>query len=61
MEDQEALKVALRKASSKAVQAKMDLHDLSEELPVGWERILEVARTTHEAYAELDRLKKQAQ
>lgn len=58
MEDQESLKAALRKASSRAVQAKMDLHDLSEELPVGWERIMEVAQATKDAYAELDRLRK---
>ncbi len=58
MEDQETLKLALRKASSRAVQAKMDLHDLSEELPIGWERIMEVAQATKEAHAELDRLRK---
>lgn len=29
--------------SSQAVQAKLDLHDLSEELPTNWERIPEVA------------------
>lgn len=58
MEDQETLKLALRKASSRAVQAKMDLHDLSEELPIGWERIMEVAQATQDAYAELDRLRK---
>ncbi|MBK8800922.1 MAG: hypothetical protein IPN71_02485 [Fibrobacteres bacterium] len=58
MEDLETLKLALRKASSRAVQAKMDLHDLSEELPIGWERIMEVAQATKDAYAELDRLRK---
>ncbi|MBK9576488.1 MAG: hypothetical protein IPO40_05395 [Fibrobacteres bacterium] len=58
MEDQETLKLALRKASSRAVQAKMDLHDLSEELPIGWERIMEVAQATKDAYTELDRLRK---
>ena len=35
-----------KKLSSKAVQAKMDLHDLSEELPTNWERIPEVAQKT---------------
>lgn len=58
MEDQESLKASLRKASSRAVQAKMDLHDLSEELPMGWERIMEVAQATKDAYAELERLRK---
>jgi hypothetical protein len=31
----------------------MDLHDLSEELPTGWDRIPEVARVAHEAHAAL--------
>jgi hypothetical protein len=31
----------------------MDLHDLSEELPVNWERIPEVARVAHEAHVAL--------
>lgn len=52
-EDIEALKAELRKLNARATQAKMDLHDLSEELPVGWERIPEVARVAHEAHAAL--------
>jgi hypothetical protein len=47
------LKAELKRLSAKATQAKMDLHDLSEELPVDWERIPEVARRAHEAFAEL--------
>ncbi len=43
MKTVEALKLEIKKLSSQAVQAKMDLHDLSEELPTGWERIPEVA------------------
>lgn len=31
----------------------MDLHDLSEELPVNWEKILEVAQDTYDAYRDL--------
>ena len=31
----------------------MDLHDLSEELPINWERIPDVARVAHEAHAAL--------
>ena len=46
METSETLKLEIKKLSSQAVQAKMDLHDLSEELPTGWERILEVAEKT---------------
>jgi hypothetical protein len=32
----------------------MDLHDLSEELPVNWESILTVAQKAHDAFAELE-------
>ncbi|MCM3883567.1 CCE_0567 family metalloprotein [Frankia sp. R82] len=48
----EALK-RLRKLNSKASQLKLDLHDLSEELPLGWENILDVAQRTYDAYAEI--------
>jgi hypothetical protein len=36
--DIEALKADAKKANAKATQAKMDLHDLSEELPTNWKR-----------------------
>lgn len=51
--DIDALKAQIRKLNAKATQAKMDLHDLSEELPTHWERIPEVARIAHEAHAAL--------
>ncbi len=54
MSDVETLKAEIKKLSSRAINAKMNLHDLSEELPVNWTTIMEVARATHEAYAELD-------
>ncbi|WP_298282075.1 CCE_0567 family metalloprotein [Acidocella sp.] len=50
----EAAKAELRKLSAKAMKAKMDLHDLSEELPVNWLSIMEVARCAHEAFALLE-------
>ena len=53
MADIEALKLESRKLNAKATQAKMDLHDLSEELPTNWERILEVAQRAHDAHAAL--------
>jgi len=53
-DDLEALKVELKKLSSKALQLKMDLHDLSEELPQNWESIPELARRTHEAFRALE-------
>ncbi len=59
MSEIEALKAEIKKLSAKATQAKMDLHDLSEELPVNWQQIPEVAKRAHEAYAILD--KKRAQ
>lgn len=52
MEDLDAIKARVKKLNAQATQAKMDLHDLSEELPTHWERILEVAQvayTAHEA------------
>lgn len=49
----EALKAEVKRLSSKATQAKMDLHDLSEDLPIGWERIPEVAQACHDLYAQL--------
>jgi hypothetical protein len=51
--DLDALKTAARKANAAATQSKMDLHDLSEELPVNWERILEVAQKCHDAHKNL--------
>lgn len=53
MEDVDALKTRVKKLNAQATQAKMDLHDLSEELPTGWEKILDVARTAHDAHAAL--------
>ena len=49
--DADELKTRLKKLNSRATQAKMDLHDLSEELPTNWEKILEVAQHCHEAHA----------
>ena len=53
MADLEALKLESRKLNAKATQAKMDLHDLSEELPVNWHLIPEVAARAHDAYRDL--------
>jgi hypothetical protein len=53
-------KVALKKLSARAMQLKMDLHDLSEELPLNWERILDIAARAHQAFKELDEKRKAA-
>jgi hypothetical protein len=55
MSDTEALKTEIKKLSARAMQAKMDLHDLSEELPVNWEQILTTAQKAHDAFAELEK------
>lgn len=47
------IKLQLRKLNAQATQAKMDLHDLSEELPTHWENILAVAQRCHDAHAAL--------
>jgi hypothetical protein len=51
--DIENLKAEVRKLNARATQAKMDLHDLSEELPTNWERIPEVAQAAHQAHVAL--------
>ena len=53
MSDLETLKAEVKKLNARATQAKMDLHDLSEELPTNWERIPEVAKVAHEAHVAL--------
>jgi hypothetical protein len=54
MSDIDALKAELKKLSAKATQAKMDLHDLSEELPVSWETIPAVAERAFAAFKLLE-------
>ena len=39
MSEIDDLKAEIKKLSAKAMQAKMDLHDLSEELPINWPNI----------------------
>lgn len=53
MSDIDSLKAEVKKLNAQATQAKMDLHDLSEELPLNWERIPDVARQCHDLYARL--------
>jgi hypothetical protein len=54
MSDLDILKADIKKLSARAMQAKMDLHDLSEELPIKWETILEVATAAYNAFALLE-------
>ncbi|RZI42976.1 hypothetical protein EGT07_08940 [Herbaspirillum sp. HC18] len=53
MEDIESLKLQVKKLNQQATALKMDLHDLAEELPTGWEGITELAEKTHQAYSAL--------
>ncbi|MGV7219105.1 CCE_0567 family metalloprotein [Bradyrhizobium sp. UFLA05-112] len=55
MSDLEELKAEIKKLSAKATRAKMDLHDLAEELPVNWTSIPSVAQKVHDAFDELER------
>jgi len=57
--DVEEIKARVKKLSSQAVKAKMDLHDLAEDLPIGWDSILSVATRTYEIYKELEQLRGQ--
>jgi hypothetical protein len=59
MSDLDTLKAEIKKLSARAMQAKMDLHDLSEELPIGWNTILDVAQKAHAAFAELEAKREQ--
>ncbi|QGM47751.1 CCE_0567 family metalloprotein [Methylocystis heyeri] len=54
----EETKAEIKKLSAKAMNMKMNLHDLSEELPVNWNSILTVAQETHDAYAALEAARK---
>ncbi len=53
MEEIDILKAEIKRLNAQATQLKMDLHDLSEDLPTGWERIPEVAAKAHQAYEKL--------
>ncbi len=53
MEDLETLKLQVKKLNAQATQLKMDLHDLSEDLPTGWEKIPDIAKRTFDAYQAL--------
>ncbi|MBD5803333.1 hypothetical protein AZOA_27690 [Azoarcus sp. Aa7] len=47
------LKAQVKKLSARAMNLKMELHDLSEELPLRWETIPEVASKAYQAFDEL--------
>jgi len=51
------VKARARKLSARAMNLKMELHDLSEELPINWEKIPEIAQRAHEAFRALAEIK----
>jgi len=57
--DKDELKAQTKKLNAQATQLKMDLHDLSEELPINWEKIPELAARTFEAYQALAQARRQ--
>jgi len=58
MSDLEDPKARLKKLNAQATALKMDLHDLAEDLPTGWQKIPEIAAKTFEAYRLLDEFRK---
>jgi len=57
VESLEDLKLQARKLSARAMNLKMELHDLSEELPTGWTNIPDVAARAFEAFQQLAALR----
>jgi hypothetical protein len=53
------LKARIKRLGFEASQLKLDLHDLAEDLPNGWEQIMQVAARTHGKYVELAAAKQQ--
>ena len=53
MEDVDALKAQIKKLNAQATNLKMNLHDLAEDLPIGWEKLPEVATQTFHTYLSL--------
>ncbi|MGX5666697.1 CCE_0567 family metalloprotein [Rhizobium daejeonense] len=57
MSELEELQKKVRKLNSKAGNAKMELHDLAEDLPISWTDIKVVAERTYAVFAELEAAK----
>ncbi len=57
MSELEELQKKVRKLNSRAGNAKMELHDLAEDLPINWTDIKVVAERTYAVFAELEAAK----
>ncbi|WP_192178583.1 CCE_0567 family metalloprotein [Mesorhizobium amorphae] len=55
----EELQKKVRKLQSRAGTAKMELHDLAEDLPVNWTEIKAVAEKMFDVFAEWDAAKRE--
>lgn len=53
VEDIDEIKAQIKKLNARATNLKMNLHDLAEDLPTGWEKIPEVAEQAYQAYKSL--------
>ncbi|ANX02792.1 CCE_0567 family metalloprotein [Immundisolibacter cernigliae] len=53
MDDLETLKARVKQLNARATTLKMNLHDLSEDLPTGWENIPDLAAQAFDAYRSL--------
>jgi hypothetical protein len=53
VDEKETLKAEIKRLNGQATKLKMDLHDLAEDLPIGWENITDLATQTHTAYRDL--------
>ncbi len=54
MADIDALKTEVKKLSARAMNLKMNLHDLSEELPINWQSIPQLAQEAYDAFRTLE-------
>lgn len=54
MSDVETLKGEIKKLSARATTAKMNLHDLAEDLPINWQGIMTTAEAARNAYQALE-------
>ncbi|ALG89638.1 MULTISPECIES: CCE_0567 family metalloprotein [Actibacterium] len=54
----EELRKNVKRLSMRATDAKMNLHDLSEELPTDWQKIPEVAEATYDVFRQLAEARK---
>ncbi len=54
MSDIDTLKADIKKLSARAINTKMNLHDLSEDLPINWPNIMAVAQEAFDAFKALE-------